>query len=184
MPNRANLCLIGFMGSGKTTVGQLLAQKLGWKFSDSDREVELLTGLTIPVLFAYYGEPYFRFLETVALRDLTARRAHVIATGGGAVLTPANRELLKGSGPVIWLRASPEEIYARTQTSHGRPLLETVARRERIAELLAAREEAYASLCDFALDVGALTPDEVVMRILSWLNGRKRAGKEGVTGCC
>lgn len=164
-----NLCLVGFMATGKTTVGKILAQELQWRFSDSDREIELCTGLSIPALFAYYGEEYFRYLEGAALKELTAGRNQVIATGGGAVLNPLNRTLLKRAGPVVWLRAAAETILARTEHSHDRPLLETTDPKERVGELLAQRTSAYAAVCDWAIDVDGLAPNDIAVRIIGWL---------------
>lgn len=169
MQKGRNLCLIGFMAAGKTTVGQLLARTLGWRFRDSDREIESITGLSIPAVFAYYGEDYFRFLETAVLARLVEGEGQVIATGGGIVLNALNRQLLKRAGPVVWLKAAPETILARTQGAHDRPLLETPVRKERVEKLLAEREELYRSLYDFQVDTSRLSPQEVAERILAWL---------------
>ena len=108
-----NLVLIGFMGTGKTAVGRRLARRLGWRFVDVDALIERGTGCSIPRLFAQRGEPVFRRLERRWIGRVIRGRRQVIATGGGAFLDPANRSLLKASGPVIGLTARPRAILAR-----------------------------------------------------------------------
>jgi shikimate kinase len=157
------------MATGKTTVGRLLARSLGWRLQDSDREIESITGLSIPAVFAYYGESYFRFLETRVLERLVEGEHQVIATGGGIVLSAVNRALLKRAGPVVWLKATSETILLRTQGLHDRPLLETPARKERVEKLLAERQELYRSLSDFEVDTSRLGPQEVAEKIMAWL---------------
>lgn len=169
MPEVANVCLIGFMGTGKSTVGGLLAGFLGWKLRDTDREIELDSGLSVRDIFAYYGEDYFRYLEAAVLRRLTTAGQQVIATGGGAVLSEENRRLIRETGPTVLLEATTEAILARTAGSHDRPLLETSAVRERIMALLAQRQRIYDCLCDFKVDTTTLAPAEVASRIMAWL---------------
>ncbi|MDK2882363.1 MAG: shikimate kinase [Bacillota bacterium] len=181
MPKGRNLCLIGFMATGKTTVAQLLARALGWHLRDTDREIESITGLSIPAIFAYYGENYFRFLETAVLVRFVEGERQVIATGGGIVLSAVNRELLKEAGPVVWLKADLETILARTQGTHDRPLLETPARKERVEKLLAERQELYRSLADFQVDTSQLSPQQVAERILAWLENSREL-REGRVG--
>src|SRR5437879_3867198 len=105
MPN--NIILIGFRGTGKTTVGQLIAARLGWSFADVDARIETGAGKSIAEIFATEGETSFRDREAAALTELCARSACVVATGGGAVLREANRAVLKANGFVAWLTASP-----------------------------------------------------------------------------
>ena len=137
------LFLVGMMGSGKTTVGRLLAGALGLAFVDSDAELERRTGVRIATLFEVEGEAAFREREAQILQELTARPEIVLATGGGAVLRADNRALLRERGIVIFLDASVEEIARRTQHDTSRPLLNAPDRFARIQELLAQRLPLY-----------------------------------------
>lgn len=131
-----NLVLTGFMGSGKTTVGRLVAQRLGWDFVDTDALIEARAGRTIPAIFAESGEARFRALEAAAVRDVAGGDRQVIATGGGAVLDPQNLLALRMSGAVVHLKASPELLWRRTSGS-DRPLAQDpVAFRARYQERL------------------------------------------------
>ena len=109
-----NIFLVGLMGAGKTTVGRLLAKRLGMRFVDSDHEIEARTGATISWIFEIEGEESFRRREVETIRDLTGRSGVVLATGGGAVIHPENRKHLKARGTVIYLRASVNNILQRT----------------------------------------------------------------------
>jgi len=161
-----NLVLTGFMGTGKTTAGRLVAGRLGWPFVDMDALIEQRAGQTIPAIFATQGEAAFRRLERDLCRELAAQDGLVIATGGGALLDPASRALMIGSGLVICLEASPAVLLARLQAEAGRPLLRGALLPERILSLLAARREAYAAL-PHHLDTSALTPAETAEAILA-----------------
>lgn len=118
-----NIFLVGLMGAGKTTIGRILARKLGKRFVDSDHEIEARTGATIPWIFEIEGEASFRRREAEVIRDLTAQDGLVLATGGGAVLDPASRAYLKQRGRVVYLRASVNSIMLRTTHDKSRPLL-------------------------------------------------------------
>lgn len=119
-----NITLVGFMGSGKTTVGRLLARRLGWRFVDTDEIVARAAGKPIPALFAEEGESGFRARETEAILGVAADAGQVIATGGGAVLREENVAALRASGLVVWLTARPEVVVARTaRRAAERPLL-------------------------------------------------------------
>ena len=120
-----NIFLVGLMGSGKTTVGRLLAKRLGLKFVDSDQEIESRTGATISWIFEIEGEDSFRQREMETIDELTSRQGILLATGGGSVIRPENREVLKKRGIVIYLRASVSNILKRTQHDRNRPLLQT-----------------------------------------------------------
>lgn len=138
-----NILLIGMMGAGKTTIGKLLANLLGRTFLDSDREIQRRTGVDIPVIFEIEGESGFRRREAEVLTDLLQRRDIVLATGGGAVLQRENRELLKRSGTVIYLKAAVDDLWRRTRQDRNRPLLQTSDPRQRLLELYAQRDPLY-----------------------------------------
>src|SRR5262245_13601530 len=122
-----NLYLIGHRGSGKTTVAAALGEQLGWPWLDADAELERRAGQSIKQIFAEGGETAFRDLESAVLADLAARDRHIIALGGGAILREDNRQLIKSSGKVVWLQASPETLLARIHadptTAERRPNL-------------------------------------------------------------
>lgn len=159
------LVLIGFMGTGKSTVSRLLAGKLGWKRVDGDEEIERLEEKTISDIFAADGEAGFRVIETRVLETiLTSGEYAVVATGGGAVLSEVNRKLMLNNGFVVALKASPEQIIARVKTDTERPLLQDDAAK-RVNLLLAQRKHAY----DFAhltVDTTNMSAEEVVETIL------------------
>ncbi|MGB9880533.1 MAG: shikimate kinase, partial [Anaerolineae bacterium] len=143
MRNEENLILTGFMGTGKTSVGREIAQRLGREFVDMDTLIETRTGLTVAEIFRQWGEAHFRRLEADLCRELAARSRLVIATGGGTLIPDLNRELLMASGIVVCLTASLDEILRRLERAEDRPLLHVPDRRERIAALLAERAAAY-----------------------------------------
>lgn len=145
MTSYANIVLTGFMGTGKTTIGQALAVRLGWRYLDTDLEIERRAEMSIPEIFARHGEEHFRNLERQLCRELISRQGTVIATGGGMPLDPENRKLLNSSGVVICLRCSSEEILARVGNNGGRPMLEDKDPAERVDFLLREREASYSS---------------------------------------
>jgi shikimate kinase len=156
-----NISLIGFMATGKTTVGRALARRLKLKFEDLDREIERREGKTVSEIFQDHGEPYFRRREREAVRSFSKRRGCVLAPGGGVVLSPENVRRLKAMGPVIELRSSPAAILKRAQESGKRPLLAKNPKAE-IRRLLAARAPLYAKAADAVVDA----TDEDVGRIV------------------
>ena len=123
------------MGAGKTTIGRILARKLGLRFVDSDHEIEARTGATIPWIFEIEGEASFRRREAEVIRDLSAQEGIVMATGGGAILNADSRAYLKERGTVVYLRASVSNILARTSHDKNRPLLQTADPRRKLEEL-------------------------------------------------
>ena len=142
-PANVNLYLVGFMGTGKTTVGRAVAQKLGFHPLDSDHEIERQQGKTIPEIFAQLGEPAFRAMEREFIeRDHPAERT-LVACGGGLVIEPGMLALLKAKGVVVCLHASIETILARTARHRTRPLLDVENPEERVRTLYAAREPIY-----------------------------------------
>ncbi|MGE5321171.1 MAG: shikimate kinase [Hyphomicrobiaceae bacterium] len=154
MSKRDNLYLVGLMGAGKTTVGRLLAKHYGCVFYDSDHEIEGRTGVRIPVIFEIEGEAGFRKREEAAIADLTALSGIVLATGGGAVLSAANRDKLKENGVVIYLRGLPEQLYERTRHDRNRPLLQTENPLARLRELFKQRDPLYREVADIVVDTG------------------------------
>lgn len=149
-----NIFLVGLMGAGKTSVGRLLAQRLGKTFFDSDQEIESATGVKIAVIFDIEGEAGFRARESKALAELAGRRNVLVATGGGAVLSAANRKLLAESGIVVYLRAAPADLWHRTRHDKHRPLLQTADRMARLEQLFAERDPLYREIADIIVDTG------------------------------
>jgi shikimate kinase len=138
-----NVALIGFMGCGKSTVGQALARRLDFEFVDTDRLIEAQAGRSIPEIFAQEGEAAFRARERALVESLAARERLVIATGGGVGAQPDLLESLKRHALVVWLWASPETLWERCRQQTHRPLLQVPDPLARIRELLAAREPVY-----------------------------------------
>jgi shikimate kinase len=146
--------LVGMMGAGKTTVGRQLAKRLGKAFYDADREIEARTGVAVAVIFDIEGEAGFRRREAEVLEHLTALDDVVLATGGGAVLDPRNREHLKNRGFVIYLHALPPVLWQRTRTDKSRPLLQDGDPRERLEALYASRDPLYREVADLVIETG------------------------------
>jgi shikimate kinase len=148
------LFLVGMMGAGKTTVGRQLAKRLGKTFYDADREIEARTGVPVAVVFDIEGEPGFRKREAEVLEHLTALDDVVLATGGGAVLDPRNREHLRSRGFVIYLHALPGILWQRTRTDKSRPLLQGEDPRGRLEALYALRDPLYRDVADLVIETG------------------------------
>jgi shikimate kinase len=159
------LLLIGMMGSGKTTVGHLAAERLGWPYFDSDAEVAEATGRTVPEIFAAQGESAFRAAESEALVRALRTEPAVVAVAGGAVLDPDNRQRIERGGTVVWLRAKVATLASRVGDGAGRPLLEPDPPRA-LAELDAVRRPLYAALADAVVDVDDLTPEQAADAVL------------------
>ncbi len=172
-----NIFLIGNRGSGKTTVGRRLGELLHWAAVDADIELEQRAGKSIKDIFAASGEATFRELETRVITDLASRNEHVISLGGGAILSDANRKAIKGRGPVVWLQASPETLFARINadpaTDERRPNLTAQGGVEEIRTLLTERTPKYKACSHLAVDVNRLDPDEIARQILASLTQRK-----------
>jgi shikimate kinase len=146
-----NLFFVGPMGAGKTTIGRRVAELLGLSFYDLDHEIEEHTGATIPLIFDLEGESGFRERERMQLADLAARSGVVVATGGGAVLDPANRRCLRERGFVVYLETTVEQQLTRLARDRHRPLLATPDRHERLLALAAAREPLYREVADLTV---------------------------------
>ena len=142
----ANIVITGFMGTGKSSVGRLVAERLGRAFVDMDLLIEEREGCSIAEIFATRGEPDFRTVERELCRELAARSDLVIATGGGALIDPPNREVMGSSGVLFCLQCEPEEILRRLALAEDRPLLDVGDRRPQIEALLAQRRKAYAQI--------------------------------------
>jgi shikimate kinase len=161
--------LVGMMGSGKTTIGRLLADRLGWRHLDSDEQVALDTGLTVPEIFAQRGEPAFRAAEARALAAAAvADTPTVVSVAGGAVLDPDNRHVLRRGGVVVWLRARVETLARRVGDGAGRPLLgdDPAAALRR---LYAQRRPVYQELAQVVVDVDGVDALTVAERVLGAL---------------
>lgn len=154
--------LVGFMGAGKSTVGRRLAQKLGWKFVDLDEEIERREGRTIADIFTRDGEPYFRNLERLCLKDLSSARRTVIALGGGAFIDPENRNLAEETGLTVWLKVSFSKLVNRVKIDGTRPKFQDSSQAERLYQ---TREPFYAlAKVHVSTDEGTpeLTADQIV----------------------
>lgn len=147
-----NIYLVGMMGCGKTTVGRQLAKRLKRRFADADHEIEARTGVRIPTIFEIEGEAGFRRRESKVIAELAAEADLVLATGGGAVLDPANREVMSGSGLVIYLNAPPALLYERTRHDRNRPLLQVADPLAKISELFVIRDPLYREMAHLIVD--------------------------------
>lgn len=163
-----NIVLVGFMGSGKTTIGNTLAAAAGMPHKDTDTIIEESAGTTIPEIFRIQGEKAFRHLETRTLTILsdTETEPTVYSTGGGIVVQEINRPLLHQLGTVVWLRIRPETVIARLGDDNTRPMLMAPDKEQRVRELMDARREAYTECADIIVDVDDKTPDEIAQEIL------------------
>lgn len=170
------LVLVGFMGTGKTAVGRVLAARLGWPLVDTDELIVQAAGKPVARIFAEDGEPVFRAAETAVLKTLAGFTAtpRVVATGGGIVLAAENWPLLHSLGDVAGLTAEPATVLQRVGAAQDRPLLAGTPEevRVRIARLLNERRAAYAR-SDQLFPTDGRTPEEVADRILSWRRERE-----------
>jgi len=167
--------LVGMMGAGKSTVGELLAARLGWRFIDLDQEIQRATGRTIPEIFAAQGEAAFRELE----RELTTRigsdRDFVLAPGGGWILQPANPAAMPAGTRFVWLRVSPDVAVQRIRAENReRPLLRGGDPVQRARQLVQEREPLYQALGQ-EFDTDGRTPDEIAAEIAEWIAPGNRA---------
>ena len=161
---RRNIVLVGFMGTGKSAVGNLLAKRLGWPLVDTDHLIEIKEGKSIPELFDSKGEGYFRSVESKIISEVMAQSNQVIATGGGSVLAVENRENMLNFGFVVGLVARKEIIIERVKLDQNRPLLQGNVE-ERVGILLEQRKHAY-DFVDLSIDTTHMTKDSVVDLII------------------
>lgn len=165
--SRGNVVLIGFMGSGKSTMGIRLSYRLQYILEDTDKLIETKAGMTISEIFAREGEEAFRQMETQLLQQLVEKRGRrVYSVGGGTPVRAVNRPLLKKLGTVVYLRTRPETVYERLKNDTTRPLLQGEDPLGKIRSLMAERESAYAETADVILDVDEMTTDQVVESIM------------------
>jgi len=161
--------LIGPMGAGKSTIGRLLAEHLRKRFLDTDQEIERRTGASVSLIFDVEGEAGFRRREAAVLEELTRRPGVVLATGGGAVLAPANRALLRRRGVVVYLHAPLDALVARTQRDRNRPLLRDGERRARLEAIVRAREPLYRETADLVFVTHERPPALIAQEIAAGL---------------
>ena len=180
MRKRDSVVLIGFMGSGKSTIGLGLCRRLRLPFIDTDRMIELREGRSIPEIFAGQGEEYFREKETKLLRELQGSRlGEIYSVGGGTPLRAENRELLRKLGTVIYLKVSAETVIARLKNDATRPLLQGDNPERKIRALLREREEYYREIADMTVVTDGKKPAQVTEEITAQLRENKRRNKGG-----
>ena len=164
-----NIVITGFMCTGKTSVGKLLAEKLGYQFVDTDDLIEQRVSMKISDIFSVYGEPYFRDVETEVVKEVAKKDKFVISTGGGVVLRKVNMDELRKNGIIVNLTAKPETIYNRLKNQPGvRPLLNKPDPMNEIIKLLSQREEYYKN-CDLRIETDNFTVEQIVQQILDYI---------------
>ena len=160
-----NIILVGFMGTGKTSVGRRLSHRLEMTYVDTDDIIEKTTGLCITDIFVQQGESFFRELESKAVHHVSGLDKYVISTGGGVVLRTENLDMLKRNGVVFCLSATSKEIWARVKNETHRPLLRAPDPVEKIREMLKARE-AYYALADYTIQTDGVPIEQVTDEII------------------
>jgi len=169
-----NIVLIGFMGSGKSTVGKVLSKRLGYSYTDTDTLIEKRTGKTIPEIFEADGEDKFRRIESAILDEVLAQNRAVVSCGGGIVKSERNRSMLKERSVVVYLKTGPEEIFNRVgKSGHKRPLLNVDNPEAEINRLLKEREPLYEEVADVIVDTTGKSLEEVADLILEALEAKR-----------
>ena len=163
-----NIFLVGFMGSGKSTVGKILSKKTGLKFVDIDSEIEKKEGKTIKEIFEERGESYFRNLEKEKIKKFSKKRGFIVSTGGGLGADKENMNLMKKNGVVIWLDLSLEEVLRRCGNDKNRPLLRQPL--ENLKRLFEERKNVY-SMADIHIKTEGKEPEKIAEEILEQING-------------
>lgn len=162
-----NIIFVGPMGAGKTTIGKQLARQLGRTFYDSDRVIEERTGANIPLIFEMEGEEGFRRREKAVIAELTQLHDIVLATGGGVILDPDNRDQITRQGFVIYLNAPLDHLFNRTSKDKNRPLLQTADPRKKLEEILKIRDPLYREVADIVIDTDSSPTHSVVKKLLA-----------------
>lgn len=175
-----NVFLVGPMGSGKSTIGRQLARALGLEFVDCDQAIEEQTGASIALIFDIEGEAGFRSRERAMIEQLSAREGIVLATGGGAVLDPANRAWLRARGQVVYLACSVAQQFERTRYSRHRPLLQAPDPEARLAALLELRDPLYREVAHLVVNTDHRSVAAVVKELVRCLD---RSEESPVPGC-
>ena len=157
------------MGAGKSTVGKLLARKLGRRFLDADHAIEERCGVKIPVIFDMEGEEGFRKREAQTINEVTSENNIVLATGGGAILLPENRRFLSERGVVIYLHANPIELWHRTKGGEGRPLLRNGDAKKILENLYAVRDPLYREIAGHVIETGKPSVNQLVNTLIMQL---------------
>ena len=173
----SNVVLIGFMGSGKSSVGRELARRWRFRFVDTDGAIRRRFSKSIGEIFSIYGEDFFREQEHEVLREMLGQQRAVIATGGGIVLQDRNVALLRRLGRIVWLTASPDTIWERVRMSSHRPLLQNQDPRGTMDRLLQARSPLYAAAADLTVDSSGLLHCEVADRVVARLLERRACSR-------
>jgi shikimate kinase len=168
---RQGLALVGLRGTGKSSVGRILADRLGRPFADADVELEAATGRSIPSIFQEFGEPWFRDWEERVLGELTARPNLILATGGGVVLRESNRQRLREFGFVVWLTAEPsllaDRLTSNPKALANRPALTAAGTIAELADVLRARAGFYREVANLVVETGGRTTRQVAEEILA-----------------
>jgi shikimate kinase len=157
------------MGAGKSSVGKVLAKRLGKVFIDSDHEIEKRCGVKIPTIFEMEGEEGFRKRESAVIKELCQMQDIVLATGGGSVLLPENRQILQSQGHVVYLRANPHELWLRTRHDRGRPLLNTQDPEQKLKELFDLRDPIYLSIAHQIIETGKPNVNQLTNKLVMQL---------------
>jgi len=160
-----NLILTGFMGSGKSETGKLLAERLNIPFYDMDEMIATDEGMSVSDIFAKKGEAYFRKLETSFIESIKIKSPFILSTGGGVVVRKENRKIIKALGVVVYLKTSPESVFERLVGDDSRPLLQVPDAREKIKTMMHERASAYSD-CDIVQETDSLSVEEVVERVI------------------
>ena len=167
-----NVYLVGYRGSGKSSVGPLIAQRLGWEHLDTDRVIAELAKKSIAEIFADDGEETFREIESKVIAVAASDQHLVVSLGGGAVIEMDNRDALKSSGRAVWLRIKPETAWQRinddTSSSVNRPALTDKDGLDEVKTLIAQRKPIYEECADFTIDVDELSLEDIADRVISW----------------
>ena len=171
-----NIALIGYRGTGKSTIARRLAAKLNMDFVDLDEEIVKVDGRPIPGIFAESGEPFFRELEKEAVAKVAALDNKCIACGGGAVLVKENIDRLKSNSTVILLQTKPEIIYLRVKGDKNRPALTKKSGIDEVKHMISQRQKLYEKAADFKIDTSRDSVNESVRKIIEKLEERKRNG--------